>query len=381
MTVQVRLYQPTATTATTRQPPPNAVSLPNAVGCNSDHGACPDNQSQRAQWSTEIIVVPVRNRCTEPAGPDFECFGRQIEVVVLRPQRADEGVGVDPHGASAREVARAAAGLVLLGAQDYAGMSARCETQPRDRQHLRCLPLIALSASRRFEAQWQACARGRKARPWPAWPRIRRPANTATPRMSASTRASSGRSAVSGHVPRSSDARPPNLRFASPVQIEGRGSAAALPLRPHPAAAIAAGSEAWSLSSNGRPGTRLGVRTPHLRAAMPVDAYSLAVSCGGRGVSCDIWPASLSARAAPRAALSRARRGSPRPARCVAPRSIRRHAGFPAHCAFPRHAAFLAVGGAAPIRALPRIWRTVPCDASTAYAAAFAAWHWVVTVG
>ena len=31
---------------------------------------------------------------------------------------------------------------------------------------------------------------------------------------------------------------------------------------------------------------------------------------------------------------------------------------------------FLAVGGIAPIRALPRMWRTVPCDASTAYAAA-----------
>ena len=159
----------------------------------------------------------------------------------------------------------------------------------------------------------------------------------------------------------------PNIAEAgswdSGIAADGRGGRAPRPrLRP--------GAARGSLSSNGRPGTRQGVRTPHLRAAMPVDAYSLAVSCGGRGVSCDIWPASLSARAAPRAALSRARRGSPRPARCVAPRSIRRHAGFPAHCAFPRHAAFLAVGGAAPIRALPRIWRTVPCDASTAYAAA-----------
>ena len=65
------------------------------------------------------------------------------------------------------------------------------------------------------------------------------------------------------------------------------------------------------LSSNGRPGTRQGVRTPHSRAAMPVDAYSLAVSCGGRGVSSDIWPASL-VRHAPRRAspVLRARRGS-----------------------------------------------------------------------
>ena len=36
-------------------------------------------------------------------------------------------------------------------------------------------------------------------------------------------------------------------------------------------------------------------------AVLPVDAYSLAVACGGRGVSLDIWPASHSAPAAPRA--------------------------------------------------------------------------------
>ena len=33
----------------------------------------------------------------------------------------------------------------------------------------------------------------------------------------------------------------------------------------------------------------------------PIDAYSLAVACGSRGVSLDIWPASHSAPAAPRA--------------------------------------------------------------------------------
>ena len=54
------------------------------------------------------------------------------------------------------------------------------------------------------------------------------------------------------------------------------------------------------LSFNGRPGTRQGSRTPHLGAVLPVDAYSLAVTCGGRGVSRDIWPASHSALAAPR---------------------------------------------------------------------------------
>ena len=61
--------------------------------------------------------------------------------------------------------------------------------------------------------------------------------------------------------------------------------------------------------------------------------------------------------------------GFPRPARCVAPRSIRRHTGFPA-VRVSAPCGFLAVGGIAPIRALPRMWRTVPCDASTAYAAA-----------
>ena len=37
-----------------------------------------------------------------------------------------------------------------------------------------------------------------------------------------------------------------------------------------------------------------------------------------------------------------------------------RQRGYPAPCGS------LAIGGIAPIRALPRIWRTVPCDASTA---------------
>ena len=53
-------------------------------------------------------------------------------------------------------------------------------------------------------------------------------------------------------------------------------------------------------SFNGRPGTRQGSRTPHRGAVLPVDAYSLAVACGSRGVSRDIWPASHSAPAAPR---------------------------------------------------------------------------------
>ena len=57
----------------------------------------------------------------------------------------------------------------------------------------------------------------------------------------------------------------------------------------------------WCLVLLGDPGTRQGSRTPHRGAVLPVDAYSLAVACGSRGVSLDIWPASHSAPAAPRA--------------------------------------------------------------------------------
>ncbi len=48
-----------------------------------------------------------------------------------------------------------------------------------------------------------------------------------------------------------------------------------------------------SLSSDGRPAARQGMRTPHRSAELSVDASSLAVSCGSRGVSLDIGPASL----------------------------------------------------------------------------------------
>ena len=65
---------------------------------------------------------------------------------------------------------------------------------------------------------------------------------------------------------------------------------------------------------------------------------------------------------------------APSPARYVAPRPGSRHSGALARQARgPSRAlaALLAVGGTPPVRALPRMWRTVPCDASsTAYAAA-----------
>ena len=109
-------------------------------------------------------------------------------------------------------------------------------------------------------------------------------------------------------------------------------------------------------------------------AVWPVDAYSLAVTCGGRGVSRDIWPASHSAP--PRRALSVSpdtTGTAPRPARHVAPRPGSRHAGScPAGAgSLPR------LGGppgrqlyASPPRATTRLAYRCLCDASTAYAAA-----------
>ena len=135
------------------------------------------------------------------------------------------------------------------------------------------------------------------------------------------------------------------------------------------------------LSSNGRPGTRQGIRTPHPGAALPVDAYSLAVACGSRGVSPDIWPASLSAPAVPRVARLPDTTGTaPRPARHVAPRPDYRHAGrlpgrhglsAPRRSSWPLWYAF--------VRTLPRIWRTVPLRCVDRLSCSFAARHWVST--
>ena len=113
---------------------------------------------------------------------------------------------------------------------------------------------------------------------------------------------------------------------------------------------------------------------------MPVDAYSLAVSCGGRGVSCDIWPASL-VRHAPRRALPfSGTTGLPRPARCVAPRPVFAATPVSRHCAFPRQCGFPGRRWCRPhpratadmadraLRCVDRLRRCV------------AAWHWVVTL-
>ena len=114
-------------------------------------------------------------------------------------------------------------------------------------------------------------------------------------------------------------------------------------------------------SCNGRPGTRQGSRTPHRGAVVPVDAYSLAVTCGGRGVSRDIWPASHSAPAAPRAVRLSGHDRDRSPSRTTRrattwfpPRRSARQARGPSRAL----AALLAVGGTLPPRALPRGWRT-----------------------
>ena len=80
-------------------------------------------------------------------------------------------------------------------------------------------------------------------------------------------------------------------------------------------------------------------------------------------------PAMFGTRRAARCLFLRHDGDRSRPARCAAPRLGSPHAGFPGVARF-RAMQLPAVGGSTPIPALPRMWRTVPCNASTAYAAA-----------
>ena len=82
-----------------------------------------------------------------------------------------------------------------------------------------------------------------------------------------------------------------------------------------PAAAGAAGAGPVWLSSDGRPAARQGMQTPHRSAELSVDASSLAVSCGSRGVSLDIEPPALSAPETPHAAPAWGRRQGSLPVR------------------------------------------------------------------
>ncbi len=144
---------------------------------------------------------------------------------------------------------------------------------------------------------------------------------------------------------------------------------AASPLRPRPRPRPRPRAERVCLVLMGDPapvgvsGPRTLVRQcPSTRIPSPSPAAAAAcLSTTG--------PPAFSARAAPRVARPRARRGSP------VPRDASHHdpsAATPVSPALRVSApcGFLSVGGIAPIRALPRMWRTVPCDASTAYAAA-----------
>ena len=132
------------------------------------------------------------------------------------------------------------------------------------------------------------------------------------------------------------------------------------------------------LSFNGRPGTRQGNQTPHRGAVLPVDAYSLAVACGGRGVSLSTsGPPAF--RHPPRRAssVSRTRQG-PLPV----PHDTSRHdlvpatPVCPAGTVSPRLGGPPAVGGTLPLRALPRSWRTVPLRCVDRLCCCFAARHW-----
>ena len=115
----------------------------------------------------------------------------------------------------------------------------------------------------------------------------------------------------------------------------------------------------------------------------PIDAYSLAVACGSRGVSCDIWPASHSAPAAPRAVRLSGHDRDRSPSRTTR----RATTWFPPRRLSPAGAGSLPRLGGLPgrryasVRALPRMWRTVPCDASTALRCCLAARHLVSTLG
>ena len=101
----------------------------------------------------------------------------------------------------------------------------------------------------------------------------------------------------------------------------------------------------------------------------PLPSHAAAAACLSTS-----GPPAFSAPAAPRVVLFQDTTGTaPRPARHVAPRPGSRHAG-----SCPAGAGSLPRPGGPPgrrwyasVRALPRMWRTVPCDASsTAYAAA-----------
>ena len=86
------------------------------------------------------------------------------------------------------------------------------------------------------------------------------------------------------------------LRGLSSRFGDGCGVAASAPA-PRPRARPGTGP-VW-LSSDGRPAARQGMQTPHRSAELSVDASSLAVSCGSRGVSLDIVPPALSAPETP----------------------------------------------------------------------------------
>ena len=108
-------------------------------------------------------------------------------------------------------------------------------------------------------------------------------------------------------------------------------------------------------------------------AVWPVDAYSLAVACGGRGVSLDIWPASHSAPAAPRAVRLSGHDRDRSPSRTTR----RATTWFPPRRSCPAGAVCPRLGGPPwpsvvrfPPRATTKFAYRCLCDASTAYAAA-----------
>ena len=157
---------------------------------------------------------------------------------------------------------------------------------------------------------------------------------------------------------------------------------AALPPRPRPRSRLAAGggsSKMW-LSSDGRPAARQGIRIPQDCGTARRRVFPCRRVRRPRRVLRHLARQPFGTRRAARRPAPRAHGNRSPSARHVAPRPGVRHAG---RCA--RQARFPAPGVSpgrwwyAPVRALPRMWRTVPLRCVDRLGCSCAARHWFGT--
>ncbi len=373
----------------------------------SSHRSRPPWRSGAPPSRIRARSSPIPPRRRQRGTPPFGSRGRGVEPdnARARPDRAGRGPGRRwvTFGAPQRVKGGVLAGEAsldairrdpTLSAGKVAASALQCFRRelrhPADRSpgHLPCprgerIRLFGAVAQGRQSAHCRKTAPG--ARPSAIPPRRTRTSVAFFARLRATSRSrprSCTRQALRARCAAAGTRQWPPRRRA--VRRRGSGWVRHCRLWPHPAAAGRGRERVVSLSSDGRPAARQGMQTPHRSAELSVDASSLAVSCGSRGVSCDIRPASLfGTRDSARCALSAATTGiAPRP-REASRRDLGSRqtpdklSGSAIDSALPRQSPGL--GGIAPIRALLRMWRAVPCDASTACAAAVAARHWVVT--